>query len=170
MQVLLLHLTLFGVLLVLQFGVTSALPTPWHTVLVPVILAPWWVRSRWYAFEHIGWWPLVVGITADVMSPYPFGTMTVAYLALAWTVRLFCIRLIPRLSIGSYALVVTVGMCAFAFVWVCMNTARAAQPWQEALLAFGTRAIPMVGYTLIGSLIVFAVSQRFGAFDHVRRA
>lgn len=170
MRIFLLQLVLFVGVLVMQLGVVSALPAPWHAMLVPVVLAPWWVRSRWYAFERIGWWPLLMGITADVMSPYPFGTMTVAYLALAWTVRLVCIRLIPRLSFGSYAVVATLGLSAFAFIWVMMNAVRAAEPFGTSFVAFGIRSLPIVGVSLAGSLAVFAVSQRFGVFDHVRRA
>lgn len=170
MQLFFFQFVLFLGILVLQFGVFSALPAPWHSMLVPVVLAPWWIRSRWYAFEHIGWWPLLVGISADVLSPYAFGTMTVAYLALAWTVRLLCIRLIPRMSLGSYAVVVSLGLTAFAVLWVFMNTVRSADPWRTAIAAFGTHMVPMVGYSLVGSLIVFALLQRFGAFDHVRRA
>lgn len=165
-----LQLILFVGVLVVQLGVVSALPAPWHAFLVPVVLAPWWVRSRWYAFERIGWWPLLIGITSDVVSPYPFGTMTVAYLALAWTVRLVCIQLIPRLSFASYALVASLGLTAFAMVWVSMNAVRSQEAFGVSFVAFGIRSLPIVALSLAGSLLVFGISQRFGVFDHVRRA
>lgn len=170
MRIFLFQLALFLAVLVLQFGVVSALPAPWHAMLIPVVLAPLWLRMRWYAFERIGWWPVLMGIAADVMSPYPFGTMTVAYLALAWIIRLLCIRLIPRLSFVSYTLVVSLGLLSFGLIWIVMNAARSVDGFVPMLLSFGARSIPILLTSLAGSLVVFGLSHQLGLFDHARRA